>query len=163
MIMKDCLEQFYKDYYALVFRIAFSQVKNHADAEDIAQEAFVRLLRSQPNFDCREHEKAWMIRVTLNLCKDLQKSKPYNVNVSMETVPEAEKAYFKMPCMEEDETLWAVLELPEKYRNCLYLFYYEEYSVRDIAKLFEMQENTVKTNLRRGREALKKILDLNRR
>lgn len=163
MRRKDCLEQFYRDYYALVFRVAFSQVKNHADAEDISQEAFVRLLRSQPEFADSEHEKAWMIRVTLNLCKDLQKSKPHHANVSMDAMPEWEKAYFKVRNIEEDETLWAVLRLPEKYKNCLYLFYYEEYSVKEIAEIFQMKENTVKTNLRRGREALKKILDSDRR
>ncbi len=60
--------------------------------------------------------------------------------------------------MKEDETLWEVLALPEKYRDCLYFFYYEDYSIKEIAKLLGTPENTVKTNLKRGREALKKRL-----
>ena len=82
------------------------------------------------------------------------------INNAMQQIckPEQEKAYFRLPDTKEDETLWEVLELPEKYRDCLYFFYYEDYSVREIARLLGMPENTVKTNLKRGREALKKRL-----
>ena len=105
-----------------------------------------------------EHEKAWIIRITMNQCKDLLKSKWKKTSVGMDSVSEAERGYYSNPYVEQDETLWAVLSLPEKYKNCLYLFYYEDYSIKEIAESLEMQENTVKTNLRRGREILKKIL-----
>lgn len=159
---KEQLESYFKEYYALCYRIAFTQVKAHADAEDIVQEVFVKVLRYHPDFANKDHEKAWMIRTTINLCKDFNKSKWKNTTVGMEKVPEQERAYFHIPFLEEDETLWGVLELPEKYKDCLYLFYYEDYSIKEIAELLEKPENTVKTNLRRGREALKTLLERER-
>ena len=155
---KERIEKLFCEYYSLVYRVAFSQIKNHADAEDITQEVFLKLLHNDMKFENIEHEKAWIIRVTLNQCKDLLKSKWKKSSVFVDAVPEPEKMYYKNPYVKEDETLWAVLQLPVKYRNCLYLFYYEDYSIKEIAESLEMQENTVKTNLRRGRGALKKIL-----
>ncbi len=118
----------------------------------------MRLMRAEPGFLSEEHERAWMIRTTVNLCRDMCKNKWQSVTVGMEKVPEQEKAYFQVPYIEEDDTLWAVLELPENYRNCMYLFYYEDYAVKEVAEILKQPENTVKSNLRRGREALKKIL-----
>ncbi len=155
---REQFETYFREYHALVYRVSFAQVKNHADAEDISQEVFVRLLCYEPEYESREHEKAWMIRTTLNLCKDLFKSKWQKSSVGLNEIPEQEKMYFKLPCMEEDDTLWAVLELPEKYKNCLYLFYYEDYSIREISACLNMNENAVKANLKRGREQLKKTL-----
>lgn len=155
---REKLETYFREYYALVYRVSFAQVKNHADAEDISQEVFIRLLRYEPEYQSREHEKAWMIRTTLNLCKDLLKSKWKSTSIGIEQVTEHEKEYFHLPYMKEDDTLWAVLELPEKYKNCLYLFYYEDYSIREIAAGLNMNENAVKANLKRGRERLKKVL-----
>ncbi len=152
------LEDYFRRHYLLIFRVAFTQVKNHADAEDVLQEVFVRLLKYRPEFENEEHERAWLVRTTMNLCRDLMKSKWRRTTVGMEKIPEAERAYFKVPYLEQDDTLWAVLELPVKYRECLYFFYYEDYSVREIARILEIPENTVKTNLRRGREALKTTL-----
>lgn len=155
---KERTEQLFCEYYSMVYRVAFSQIKNHADAEDITQEVFFKLLKHEMKYQSIEHEKAWIIRVTLNQCRDLLKSKWKKTSVGIDAVPENEKTYYKNPYVKEDETLWAVLQLPEKYRNCLYLFYYEDYSIKEIAESLEMQENTVKTNLKRGREALKKLL-----
>lgn len=142
-----------------MYRIAFMHMKAHADAEDVLQEVFMRLLKYQPQFENDEHEKAWFIRTTINICRDIIKSKWHSTTVSLEKIPECEKEYFQLPYVKEDETLWAVLELPEKYRNCLYFFYYEGYSIKEIAGILNISENTVKTNLRRGREALKGVLE----
>lgn len=152
------LEVYYEKYYSLVYRVAFTQMKSHADAEDASQEVFLRLMKYKPVFERSEHEKAWMIRTVINLCKDMIKSKWHNTVVGIDQIPENEKEYFTIPYLQEDETVWALLELPEKYKNCLYFFYYEDYSVKEIASLLELPENTVKTNLRRGREELKKKL-----
>ena len=141
---KTQFENYFKNYYALVFRIAFSELKSHADADDIVQDVFLKLLLYQPAFESTEHEKAWLIRIT----------------IGFEHIPESEKAYFKVPHVESDDTLWAVLELKENYRRPLYLFYYEDYSIKEIAALLHIPENTVKTNLKRGREQVKKLLDL---
>lgn len=155
---KEQMERYFKEYYPLAYRVAFAQMKNRADAEDVAQEVFLRLLASEQVYESAEHEKAWMIRVTLNLCRDLLKSRWRNMQVALERVPERERASSGLPYPEEDDTLWAVLALPANYKNCLYLFYYEDYSVREIAAILELPENTVKTNLRRGRERLKELL-----
>ena len=152
------LEMYFQKYYTACYRAAFTLVKNHADAEDVAQETLLRLLVYQPNFKGEQHEKAWMIRTAMNLAKDLLKSKWKKSTVHMEVVPETERTYFQIPSIESDETLFTVLELPKRYRSCLYLFYYEDYSIREIAEILEEPENTVKTNLRRGREALKQKL-----
>lgn len=156
---REKLEKYFEEYYSLCYRVAFTQVKTHADAEDIAQEVFVRLIFYQPVFACREHEKAWMIRATLNLSRDFIKSKWHKTTVALDAVAEAEKSYFHVPFLAEDETLWTLLRLPEKYKNSLYLFYYEDYSIEEISELLEMPKNTVKTNLRRGREELKKLIE----
>lgn len=158
MLVVKRLETYFFKYYKVCYRVAFTYVRNHADAEDIVQEVVVRLLIYHPDFGSEEHEKAWMIRTTINLSKDLLKSKWHSATVAMEDVPKGEWSGLGFTFMQEDETLWSVLQLPERYRNCLYLFYYEDYSVREIAEILEVPENTVKTNLRRGREALKQKL-----
>ena len=155
---RQIFETYFKEHYSLVYRVAFMQMKGHADAEDVLQEVFVRLLKYQPHFENSEHEKAWFIRTTINICKDIIKSKWHSATVSIDKIQESEKSYFHLPYAREDETLWEILELPDKYRNCLYFFYYEGYSIKEIAQILKIPENTVKTNLRRGREMLKETL-----
>lgn len=157
-MIQSQIEYFFRKYYGVCYRAAFTLVKNHADAEDIAQDVLIRLLVYRPEFANSEHEKAWMIRTAMNLAKDLLKSKWHKTTVGIEEAVSEEKGYFQIPGMETDDTLWVLLELPQKYKECLYLFYYEDYSVREIAGVLEKSENTVKTNLRRGRELLKQKL-----
>lgn len=159
---QERLEEYFKKYCPLVFRVAFAEVKSHADAEDVLQETFIKLLRYHPVFENEEHEKAWLIRTAINLSKDLLKSKWQQVTVGMDEDFHEEKTYMKVPYLEEDETLWRVLALSEKYRQPLYLFYYEDYSIKEIARALDMPEATVKTNLRRGREILKADLERSR-
>ena len=151
---KERLEQIFRDYYQLIYRVAFSQVKNHADAEDITQEVFLKIIRHDMRYQSMEHERAWIVRVTINLCRDLLKSKWHKTSVSMEEVSEAQRGSCENFTEIQDDMMWA-----EKYRNCLYLFYYEDYSIKEIAQSLEMPENTVKTNLKRGRQALKEFLE----
>lgn len=156
---KERLEQIFRDYYQLIYRVAFSQVKNHADAEDITQEVFLKIIRHDMRYQSMEHERAWIVRVTINLCRDLLKSKWHKTSVSMEEVSEVQRGSCENFTEIQDDMMWEVLQLPEKYRNCLYLFYYEDYSIKEIAQSLEMPENTVKTNLKRGRQALKEFLE----
>ena len=158
-MIQSQLETYFHKYYQVCSRVAFAMVKNRADAEDIAQEVLFRLFVYQPKFQGEEHEKAWMIRTAMNLSKDLLKSKWHTSTIGMEDVPKAQQPYFEEPFADGDDTLREVLELTGRYRDCLYLFYYEDYSVREIAGILEKPENTVKTNLRRGREALKQKLN----
>lgn len=151
------LENYFKTYYAQCYRVAFAQMKTKADAEDVAQEVFFRLLKYRPGFHSQDHEKAWMIRTTLNLCRDILKSR-WSSTIKLEELSLEDKKSYNNPYVKEDGTLWELLELPLTYRICLYLFYYEDYSVKEIAEILEVPENTIKTRLRRGRELLKKKL-----
>ncbi|MBD5137467.1 MAG: sigma-70 family RNA polymerase sigma factor [Lachnospiraceae bacterium] len=159
---KEQLEYFFQTYYSLVFRVAFMEVRSHCDAEDIRQEVFVRLLNYNPKFKSIEHEKAWMVRVTINLCRDFLKSKWNQSTVGLDSIPMEEFGHFKSPYTEHNDTILDLIELPERYRQPLYLFYYEDYSIKEIAGVLEIPENTVKTNLKRGREELKKMLSKER-
>ncbi|MCM1048184.1 MAG: sigma-70 family RNA polymerase sigma factor [Clostridiales bacterium] len=156
---RQIFETYFRNRYLLVYRVAFMYMKTHADAEDAVQEVFVRLLKYQPQFESEEHEKAWFIRTAMNICKDILKNKWNSSTIGIDRIPENERKYFHLSQVEEDETLCAVMELPEKYKDCLYFFYYEGYSVKEIAKLMKMPENTVKTNLKRGRDMLKTKLE----
>lgn len=142
----------------MLYRVAFSNVKNKADAEDVVQETCVRYLNTQPEFQNEDHEKAWFIRVAINICYDMQKSAWYSKTVAFDEVPEKEMKHFNLPYLVEDDMLWHVMELPIKYRNPLYLFYYEDYSIKEIGQIMELEDGTVKTRLRRGREMLKEKL-----
>ena len=94
--MIQSLERYFQKYYRVCCRVAFTLVKNHADAEDVAQEVLLRLLVCEPEFVNEEHEKAWIIRTAINLCKDLLKSKWHKSTVRLEAAPEFERAYFQV-------------------------------------------------------------------
>lgn len=151
-------EEPFAKYRDILYRIAFSNMKNQADAEDVVQEAFCRYLKSKPVFADENHEKNWFIRVVINICYDIQKSAWFSRTVGFDEVPEKEMQHFNLPFIQEDDMLWQVMELSAAYRNPLYLFYYEDYSIREIARIMELEEGTVKTRLRRGRQMLKEKL-----
>ena len=151
-------EETFAKYKDILYRIAFSNMKNKADAEDVVQETFCRYLKKKPVFEDEGHEKNWFIRVVINICYDIRKSVWFSRTVGSDEVPESEMKHFSLPFVQEDDMLWQVMELAAAYRNPLYLFYYEDYSVREIAQIMELEEGTVKTRLRRGRQMLKERL-----
>lgn len=152
-------QQLSKQYGSLLYRVAFSYVKSKADAEDAVQETYMRLLQKQPIFDSEEHRKAWLIRTTMNICKDMLKSAWNRRTIGLEMLSDKERAALVLPYGIEDETIWIVMELSEKYRMPLYLFYYEGYSIREISEILKLPESTVKTHLKRGREAVREYLE----
>lgn len=144
-----------KAYRAEMYKIAFCQTKSHADAEDVTQEAFLRLLRTENEFASDEECKAWLIRVTINCSKDLLKSHWYRFSQALaepQLLPQNEKN-------ENDELLGTVMKLGRKYRTVLFLFYYSGCSVNEIAETLGIQPSTVTTRLSRGRKMLKKLLE----
>ena len=149
------LEACYHKYKHLLFRIAFPYVKNQADAEDILQEVFTRRLCTKQQFADDEHEKRWLIRVTVNLAKDQLKSFWLRNRDSMESVPEG-----ILTALDSGgrQLLQAVLDLPEACKAPIYLHYYEGYSCREIGEMLGCRESAVKMRLKKGRELLK--LDL---
>lgn len=141
------------DLYAdTVRRICAMYLKNHADTEDIFQTVFLKYALSPVMFETSEHEKAWLIRVTINACKDMLKS-VFHRRVSLEECLELEA---NDTCHYE---VWqAVCALPQKYRTAIYLHYYEGYSAPEIGKMLKKNSNTVYTLLSRGRKLLEESL-----
>lgn len=141
-------------YSATVYRLALSYTKNKSDAEDIMQNVFLRYLKKARTFDSDEHEKAWFIRVTVNCCKSFFSSLKSTVNLD----ECAELSDTEKSSDEKLSVLSAVMSLPQKERVCVHLFYYEDMTVKEIAKETGMLESTVKSHLFRARNALREIL-----
>ena len=142
-------------YSDTVRRICMVHLKNYSDTEDIFQTVFLKyVLHSEP-FESEAHERAWIIRVTINACKDLLKS-----FFRAKTVPldQAAEIAGKSPEDPEYDVLEAVLSLPEKYKDVVYLFYYEEYSAVEISRILKKNVNTIYTLLARARNLLKERL-----
>ena len=145
----------------MVYRLAFSMVKSVQDAEDVHQEVFIRYIRTNPLFESREHERAWFIRVTTNLCKNLWKSTWRQKMVSMDSLEETQEgnAYVQQSLNEEEELLVeTVKRLPFKYRVVVHLFYYEEMSLEEIAQALNLKPSNVRTRLTRARKMLREWL-----
>lgn len=141
-------------YADLVRRLCMIHLKNHADTEDIFQTVFLKYLTSTTVFESREHEKAWIIRVTLNACRDLLRSFFRSRTVSLDTL--LDQPVDLAPA--HSEVLEAVLSLPAQYRDVVYLHYYEGYTVPEIGKILGKNENTIYTRLTRARGLLKEKL-----
>lgn len=136
-----------------VLRAAYNCVGSLAEAEDITQEVFLTLHAKPQQFNDDEHLKAWLLRAALNRCKDYHKSFRKRRQQPLDEVNEALLSYEFTP---EDRTvLDKISALPEKYSSVLYLYYYEEYSVKEIAEMLRKNENTVSSLLRRARQKLK--------
>jgi len=141
-------------YSDIVRKICIVHLKNVHDSEDVFQDVFVKYLLSDKAFENDEHEKAWIIRVTINACKDKIKHFFRKKAASLD-------ALFIEPLAISNENkglLEVILSLPEKYRVVIYLFYYEGYSAIEISKILEKKENTIYTWLARAREQLKEKL-----
>lgn len=150
------------EYQTMLYRIAFSNMKNRADAEDVVQEAFLRYMKDEKPIQNREHEKAWLIRTTIHICMDILKSSWHRKTVALDESAAAQAKNVWLPYQSKDDrALEAVLQLPVHYRNPIWLFYYEDYSIQEIAVVLNEKEGTIKTRLRRGREEIKKILSQN--
>lgn len=142
-------------YGDTVRRICMIHLKNKADTEDIFQNVFLKyVLRTAP-FDSPEHEKAWIIRVTANACKDLLRSFFRSRTVSFDVLIETPR---EMP-EDHSDILEAVLALPEKYKDPIYLHYYEGYTAEEIGRILGKNTNTVYTLLTRARQMLKTRLE----
>lgn len=150
----DWLEQEMKKHSDLVYRLAYSQVQNREHAEDIYQEVFLRLYQSDVQFQNAEHEKAWLIRVTVNCGKSFKTSA-----WSRHTVPLEEDLDMSKPEAEDTSDVTdAVCKLPPKYRTVVHLFYYEDMPVADIATALNKTVSAVTVQLCRARRMLKEAL-----
>ena len=150
MIQEEQAVRLVRLYADLILRISFSYLKQTYDAEDICQTVFLKYLTMEPQFESPQHEKAWIIRTTINACKDHLKRAFFH-----RTAPLEEAAAVAAPQVPDSDILDAMKELPENYRISLYLFYYEDYSAAEIAKILGKSRNTVEQYLSRGRRKLR--------
>ncbi|MCI8527598.1 MAG: sigma-70 family RNA polymerase sigma factor [Lachnospiraceae bacterium] len=172
-------------YTDMLFKLSYIRLQNRQDAEDVVQEVFYQYLKNSTSFESQEHEKAWLLRVTLNACKkvwrsawkrhqsdccpkssmqegygrlgDIAETGELNSGMALTAaVVEPEESAVRQE--EKRLLLQAVMALPEKYRDVIHLFYYEELSVKEIARITNRGESTVTSQLTRGRELLRKSL-----
>ncbi|MEZ3463877.1 MAG: sigma-70 family RNA polymerase sigma factor [Lachnospiraceae bacterium] len=141
-------------YADMVRRICFVHLKNRHDTEDVFQNVYMKYLLYEGSFESSEHEKAWFARVTINACTDWLRALSRRKWVPLDALAE-EGTVLDDP---SKEVLEAVLRLPEKYRDVIYLFYYEEYTAVEIAKILGKKENTVYTWLSRAKDILREKL-----
>ena len=145
-------EQVITKYKQTVGAVCVMRLKNYADAEDCFQNTFFKLYRSAPDFKDETHLKAWLIRVAINECNMyIRKNKP------IVSLSKTNADYVDFPA-EKCDMSWALMQLDEKYRVVLYLYYAEDYKIKEISQIVKKNENSVKTLLRRGKEKLKEIL-----
>lgn len=155
MRSEEELNKAIEQYADTVKRICLIHLKNNADTEDIFQTVFLKYVLSPVHFESQEHEKAWLIRVTINACKDLRKSFFRTHTVSLDEVREQNLG---ISAQSHNEVIEAVLKLPEKYRRVIYLHYYEGYTAPQISEILGKNVNTVYTLMQRARQMLKRDL-----
>ena len=138
-------------YSDAVYRAAIHNSRCTADAEDVVQDVYEKLLHYNGTFESEEHLKAWLLRVAINRCRDLTRAAHQKDTELDENLPAPD-------AFEDGSVLDAVRALPENYRNAIYLHYYEGYSVREIASLLGQSESAVSAHLSRGRKSLRTTL-----
>ena len=153
MLKKEQFVQLAQQYMDTIFRLAFSYLKSRPDADDVTQTVLLRLYQSDKDFQSDCHLKHWLIRVTINECKKYWRS-PWRRAEDLSDY--INSLTFEGP--RENDLLEAVLALDTKYRIIIYLYYYEGYTVEEIAELLKLPQGTVWTRLKRARERLRKNL-----
>jgi len=148
------IEAIYERNVSMIYRVGFSYMKNKADTDDIVSEVFLKLLKIKIGFQNTEHEKAWLLRTTVNLCKDSLKSwRRKNGNIA-----DYENLAGGNP-FEIDETFETVMNLPERYKDAVYLYYYEGYSSEEVARILKRPQSTIRNHLHEARKLLKGVLE----
>lgn len=149
----DEVDEILKKYSDTVYKVAYSQTQSRHYAEDVFQEVFLKLVKKKPVFKSQEHVKAWLIRVTINCSKSIFLSSHFKKRAELnnEIVDEKDD-------LEKSELYYAVMALPKKYCTVIHLYYYEGYSIKEIAILLNKKEATIKTNMHRGRKILQEGL-----
>lgn len=147
----DELERVMQTYGNMLFRIALITLGNASDAEDAVQETLIKYMQKAPDFQDREHEKAWLLKVITNTCKDILRFRTRHQTVDLEEIYEF--------CKEKQDSgiLEALMRLPEKFRVVLTLYYVEEYPIETIAKIIGRTTSAVKMRLQKGRRLLEEI------
>ncbi len=139
------------EYGSSLYRLCSVMTGNREDADDALQECFLRYVEKAPDFNDGEHEKAWLIRVASNICKDILRKRKYQSFVSLDEIRNLGV------CEDNAQILETLISLEEKYRIVIHLHYVEGYKAREIASMLGITEAAVKKRLQRGRDALREI------
>lgn len=143
------VRQIVTKYSDMLYKICIVILCNEQDAQDAIQDTFCRYLEKNPDFYSEEHEKAWLIRVATNICRDMVRFRIRHPKVSIDELEN------RIPAPEQRETLKELLDLPVKQKTVIYLHYVEGYKVKEIADILKITEGAVKMRLRRGKEQLR--------
>lgn len=138
-------------YGAMVYRLAYAQLRSRQDADDIFQEVFLRYHRAAPPFESEEHRKAWLLRVTANCAKSLAASPWRKRHIALEDV-------YAYDQPEESGLDAALAQLPSKYRAVIHLYYYEGYNTEETARILGLKPSTVRAQLTRARQTMARLL-----
>ncbi|MBQ6844226.1 MAG: sigma-70 family RNA polymerase sigma factor [Agathobacter sp.] len=155
----DSVRESIEKYTDMVYRLAFSMMKNKYDADDIHQEVFVQYISNYAALESEEHKKAWLIRVTVNTCKNWWKSAWQRKVCSMfdgQAVAEDDASILQWEM--RNPVVEQIRKLPQKYKVVIHLFYYEEMSIKEIAEVLGLKESNVRARLTRARQKLKDSL-----
>lgn len=144
-------EQVLNNYSQTILSVCIMRLQNMTDAEDVFQNVFSKLWFKSPEFKDTEHLKAWLLRVSLNECKNYIRQN--RRTFYLDSLPEPEIMFDES----KSDLSWALMKTPVKYREVMYLYYALDYRVDEVAKILSLNPNTVKTRLKRGREKLKEI------
>ena len=147
------IAELYERHRQTVYRVCFAYMKNPADTEDAVQETFFKLIKAGPAFESTEHEKAWLIRTATNVCKNALRHwwrKRENIEDFRDVLPAEES--------KTDDVIRTVLELPDRYKTAVYLYYYEGYTGAEIAKLLKKPQSTIRNHLHEARLILRERL-----
>lgn len=152
--MRQSLEDLIELYQKSLYTVAFNICKNADDANDVVQDTFIQYYTSKKQFRDKEHLKAWLLRVAINRARDISRSFWKRNRISIEECMEE----IPFENQEEHDLLETVMKLPEKYREVIHLYYYEELSVKEISEILRITEGSVKMRLSRGRKFLRDVV-----
>lgn len=143
------LENLVFSYSNMLFKLCFTMLGNNADAEDAVSDVIVKYITNSPAFTDEEHKKAWLIKVATNICKDILRFKKRRNYINIDDVQEYCKTNESIDIVSD------ILQLPEKYRSVIYLYYIEGYKTKDIANILSVSPQAVRKRLQYGRDMLK--------
>jgi len=153
MRAQDEINNAIEKYSKTIYKVAFSYTKDKSISEDILQDVLIKFMTDSTNFHEDEHEKAWLIRVTINECKKFYRSIWNLRRISLEDI-------YPFSDIEKHDVFYAVMDLPKKYRLIIHLYYYEQLSIKEISSLLNANENTIMSLLYRGRKILRNIMEV---
>lgn len=147
------MEEVARKYMSMLFQLCYVHLRNHADAEDAVSETLIRYMEKRPAFNEEEHRKAWILRTAINICRDIHRYRKRHQYVNLKDIND-------YVAEEEDRTIVdSLMNLPEKYKSVLYLYYIEGYKTAEISEILGVSPSAVRKRLQRGRKKLQMEYD----